>query len=116
MMKEEGEDPSRIGIRIVLGEDEVVVYIQWELDGEWSKIGKESYLIPDSIGMHVITTDKGGVWQERWFLTFIRIEEEVAEITLTRTVHNWYVIKGSGGPKTYYVFGAGQVARTEGPQ
>jgi hypothetical protein len=26
------------------------------------------------------------------------------------------VIKGSGGPKTYYVFGAGQVARTEGPQ
>ena len=116
LMEKEGEDSSEIGVKLILREDEALVYIKWAPDGEWSKIGTESYLVPDTIGWHVLLEAEGGVWLERWFLTFMRIEEEVADFVITRTVHNWYEVKGKDAPTTYHVFGAGQLIRTERPQ
>jgi hypothetical protein len=43
----------------------------------------------------------------------MRIEEDVANVVVTRTVHNWYETGDPEALTTYYVFGAGQVTRTK---
>ena len=115
LMREGEEDRAPIGIRIIRERDDASVHIQWNEGDEWDAIGSESYLTPDNIGWHILLTSEGGVWLERWHLTFMRVEEDVADFVVTRTVHNWLVIDGMDVPVTYYVFGAGQVTRTERP-
>ena len=113
LMQDTGEDSSNIGLRLILGDDEALVYIRWSPDGEWEKIKTDSYVIPDAIGWHVLMQKEGGVWIERWFLTFMRIKEDVADFVIVRTVHNWYVIEGQDAPVTYHVLGAGRLTRIE---
>jgi len=112
-MADEGTDKSGIGIKAVLQEDKAAVFFKYEPDSQWTEIGQEVHLIPDNVGWHVLMANEGGVWLERYFVSFSRISEEVAEIVVTRTVHNWHVPDGEQGPVTYHVFGAGQVTRKQ---
>ena len=82
-------------------------------DSQWTEVGQEAHLIPDNVGWHVLMANEGGVWLERYFISFSRISEEVADIVVTRTVHTWHVPDGEQGPVTYHVFGAGQVTRNQ---
>lgn len=111
-MEEAGQSISEIGLKLILRETEALVYIKWEPDGEWDETGHNSHLAPDAVGWHILLEFEGRFFSERWFLTFMRIEEEVANFTITSTVHRWYEIEDGDVPTTYYFFGAGQVSRT----
>lgn len=113
VMEEDGSIDSGIGVRVILGSDEATVYLQYEPDGEWSTVAPESQVISDKIAWHILLSDEGGVWLERFFLSFMRIEEEEADFVITRTVHNWYDTGAPDIPTTYHVFGAGKVSRVK---
>ncbi len=108
-----GTDNRRIGIKLVLREDEAFVYFKFEPGSEWTGAATDAHLIPDKIAWHVLMSDEGSVWLERYFLSFMRVEEEVANFVITRTVHNWYDVAGEDAPTTYHVFGSGEVTRAE---
>ena len=107
-----GATDSGFGIRVTLREDKASVFLQYEPGGEWSAIASDSHIIPDKLAWHIFMASEGGVWLERYVLSFMRIEEEVADFVITRTVHNWYDSGAEEAPTTFYVFGAGQVTRT----
>ena len=112
-LEESGASKTGIGIKVVVREDKASVFLKYEPDAEWSAVSPESQVIPDKIAWHIFMANEGGVWLERYVLSFMRIEEEVADFVITRTVHNWYDTGAQEALNTYYVFGAGQVTRTK---
>lgn len=54
--------------------------------------------------------------EKHQFGWIMRVEEEVANFVVTRTVHNWHDTGAEEAPNTYHVFGAGQVTRIKGPE
>ena len=113
--EKKGTSKTGIGIRLILSEDKASVFLKYEPDSEWSTVASEAHLIPDTIAWHVLMGNEGDVWLERHFLSFMRIEEDVANFVITRTVHNWYDTGSTEALNTYHVFGSGQVTRTKGP-
>ena len=112
----DGGSDTEVAVRIVLGEEQATVAFLYEPDGEWSTMESGTYVLPDKIAWHILVMTEGGIWLERHFLSFMRIEEEVADFVITRTVHNWYDTGDPNVPNTYYVFGVGQVTRTKGAE
>lgn len=112
-LEESGASKTGIGIKVVLHEDKASVFLRYEPAAEWSAVASESHVISDKIAWHILMGNEGGVWLERHLLSFMRIDEEVADFVITRTVHNWYDTGAQEALNTYYVFGAGQVTRTK---
>lgn len=112
-LEESGAVATGIGVRVILNEDTASVFFQYTPDAKWSTVESASHVIPDKIAWHILIRNEGGVWLERYFLSFMRIDEEVANFVITRTVHNWYDTGDQEILNTYYVFGAGQVTRVK---
>ncbi len=115
-LKDKGTSDTGIGIKLILHEDKASVFFKYEPGGEWSGVTSEARLIPDQIAWHVLMGSEGGVWLERYSLSFMRVEEEVAKFVITRTVHNWYDTGAEEFLNTYHVFGAGRVTRLKGSE
>jgi hypothetical protein len=111
LMAEDGSDKSGIGIKIILREKSTDVYFKYTTAKGWEKSDAQIQVVPDKLGWHIYLTREGGNWLERVWVSIARTKENLGAITVTRTVHNWYNIKGSGAPDHYYTFGAGELKK-----
>jgi hypothetical protein len=100
-------------IRVELAEGAAPVIDLWYSgDKSWSRIDGDSVMAQNHMGWTVTVQRSGGVWIEKYHITFDHMENDEAAITFTRTVHNWLGAEpGTEIPPFYHVFGPGMVER-----
>ncbi|WP_298445749.1 hypothetical protein [uncultured Ferrimonas sp.] len=103
---------SEIGVKVVLFKNsKPKVYFRNTPEEEWAENDGNVNFINDQLGFHIYITRDGGVWLERYWLSFARISERAANMTFTRTVHNWFQEPNIEAPEYYHVFGTGAVKK-----
>lgn len=110
----EGWLDKTTGVRIRIpanGEPEVSFLYPGE--DEWRRLEGTVRYFETRLGFVVHLDRAGGVWIEKQTFTLERLEERQAALTITRTVHNWYM--PDDAPEDvqgyFYVFSAGELVR-----
>jgi hypothetical protein len=102
---------DRIYIRIEHGLNDHAVSLAYSEKEKLQPLDASITMFEDQLGWVIHVQRSGGVWIEKYILTFARTSENQAESTLTRTVHNWHMLEGESGPNYFSTFGQGTVTR-----
>lgn len=112
-MEDDGSLLSGYGIRLDLKNSEnPSLYLKFDSNSSWEKISGEAYYFPDQFGWQFLLDRNSGFWVERYIISVERTAEFKANISFTRTVHNWYIEQGHEYvPRYYSVFGVGEIEK-----
>ncbi len=110
--EDDPEIPRNIGLRIKVDDGEnVEVYFRHGDNSPWVRSDGVITYTPDLLGFHVHIAREGGVWLERVWISVARLKEDSAQITYTRTVHNWKKVEGETAGEFGSIFGIGNAKK-----
>ena len=112
-----GTKEHGVRIRVELSnQDDPTVALRYPDENTWNPIQGPTKYFSNNLGWQVFIERSGGVWIEKFSITFDRVKEREAAITFTRTVHNWYLIEAEPNLVDFYhMFGAGRVSKVDDP-
>lgn len=111
IMAKGGNDNAEVGIKITLKENSSEVYFKFSSKIEWEKSDAEIQVAMDRLGWHMHLIRAEDIWLERIFISVARLREDMGQLTITRTVHNWFHTEKSDFPEYYFTFGNGELKK-----
>ena len=112
-----GEELHTIYLESVHKLDAHAVFLAYKKGEEPQELIGETSFFEDQLGWVVHVQRSAGFWIEKYVLMFSRESENKAYVTLTRTVHNWFIPDdASAAPKYYSMFAEGEVKREIGSE
>ena len=115
ILADSGTKDEGARIRLVL-KDQVrpKVYLKYPDDTDWDLLEGQASFFSNSVGWLIFVEYGEGVWIQKYSITADRIKEREAAITLTRTVHNWFIDEPEPNVIDFYhMFGVGKIAKLD---
>lgn len=108
------DDQRNVELRFDISDDTATILVKWTPDAEWTSLKGDIYVEPGLVGWDIYLFRRGGLWVEKWYFVFTRVEEFTAELVMLRTVHNWHLIEqdDSEAPNYYRVVADGTVTKS----
>ena len=70
------------GVKVVLVKDQLPkVYFKHTSSAAWAENDGDVTFVPDQLGFHIMIKREGGVWLERYWLSFSQVAEHEANMT-----------------------------------
>ena len=97
-----------VELKVAISTDNIQIWFKHSEKEEWRELTGKKRIVGDNIGWSIYVERSGGLWREKYWITFTRIEQNTANVSVTRTVHNWSGNTPEGYLAFFSVFGIGQ--------